>query len=75
MTVMEGLAKLKTSGMDPTMAEAVMSVIEDNTVTRDHLDAKLEAMEKRLIIWGVSMAGSIVVLTTILVTAVERLTR
>jgi hypothetical protein len=38
---------------------------------RTEVDARLEAMEKRLILWGISLAGLIVTLTTLF----ERLIR
>ena len=74
MTAMEQLAKLEKQ-FSPEQARAIMDVIETQAITRDYLDARLEAMEKRLLIWGVSIAGTIVVLTTLLTTAVERLIR
>jgi len=36
------------------------------SVTRDYLDSRLEALEKRLILWGIGLAGTIIALSTLL---------
>jgi hypothetical protein len=67
---MDQLRRLREQ-FTPEQAEALMEAIEGRAVSQDYLDARLEAMEKRLILWAISLAGLIVTLTTLF----ERLIR
>ena len=62
---MEQLRRLREQ-FTPEQSEALLDAIEGRAVSQDYLDARLEALEKRLIIWGISLAGLIVTLVTLL---------
>jgi hypothetical protein len=47
-------------------AEDILNAVERQGVTRDYLKSELEALEKRLTLWGIGLAGTIVALSTIL---------
>lgn len=56
MTVMEQLAKLEKQ-FSPEQAKVLMDVIEQQTVTRDYLDSKLQELRNQMLGGTVLVAG------------------
>jgi hypothetical protein len=71
VSTVEHLRRLREH-FTPEQAEVILTVIESQTVTRDYLDARLEALEKRLILWGIGLTGVIVTLVTTLDRVIPR---
>lgn len=49
MTTVDWLHKMREAQLSQEQAEAIASGVEDRLVTRDHLDARLQGLEHRLV--------------------------
>ena len=61
---------LEAAGVERSQAEAIAKAIRDGQgelVTKDHLDAKLAALENRLVKWAVALAGAVVIILGVLI--------
>jgi hypothetical protein len=66
VTTADNVSQLEEVGFDKAQAVAIVSVIESKSVTRDYLDAKIEALFNRILIAALAIAGISIALTTAL---------